>query len=78
MRRAFTATAARGIHTFGRGVTAGFAPQGRHLLCEHCEHTLECVDQSRRSGTWLGSFMCPNCRSEYFYAYRWQRLVKKM
>jgi len=50
----------------------------RHLACEHCDYALECVDQSRRTGTWLGSFMCPNCRSEYFYAYRWGRLVKKM
>lgn len=48
-----------------------------HLDCLHCEHQLECVDQSRRSGTWLGSFICPNCRSEYFYAYRWGRLMRK-
>jgi len=38
---------------------------------------LECVEQNRRSGTWVGSFICPNCRSEYFYAYRWGRLLKK-
>ena len=50
----------------------------RHLACEHCDYALECVDQSRRTGTWLGSFICPNCRSEYFYAYHWGRLVKKM
>jgi hypothetical protein len=25
----------------------------------------------------VGSFICPNCRSEYFYAYRWGRLLKK-
>ena len=56
----------------------GHQPHGRHLACEYCEHALECVDQNRRSGTWLGSFICPNCRSEYFYAYRWGRLVKKM
>jgi hypothetical protein len=49
----------------------------RHLNCAHCEHPLECVEQNRRSGTWLGSFMCPNCRSEYFYAYRWGRLLPK-
>jgi len=47
------------------------------LNCAHCEHPLECVEQSHRSGTWLGSFICPNCRSEYFYAYRWRRLVQK-
>ena len=50
---------------------------GRALTCAHCMHHLECVEQNRRSGTWVGSFMCPNCRSEYFYAYRWGRLLKK-
>jgi hypothetical protein len=59
-------------------VRPGPYPHGRHLLCNHCDYGLECVDQSRRTGTWLGSFMCPNCRSEYFYAYRWGNLVKKM
>ena len=53
-------------------------PRGRQLPCKHCDHPLECVDQSRLTGTWLGSFICPNCRSEYFYAYRWGRLVKKL
>jgi hypothetical protein len=48
-----------------------------NLNCGHCNYTLECVDQNRRSGTWLGSFICPNCRHEYFYAYRWGRLVRK-
>jgi hypothetical protein len=51
--------------------------QGRALTCVHCTHGLECVEQNRRSGTWVGSFICPNCRSEYFYAYRWGRLLKK-
>jgi len=78
MPRAFSSMAAPGVHESAADLHTGFAPHGRHLTCEHCEHALECVDQSRRSGTWLGSFMCPNCRSEYFYAYRWQRLVKKM
>jgi len=50
---------------------------GRALTCAHCMHHLECVEQNRRSGTWVGSFMCPNCRSEYFYAYRWGKLLKK-
>ena len=49
----------------------------RNLTCAHCGHSLECVEQSRRSGTWLGSFMCAYCRSEYFYAYRWGRLLPK-
>lgn len=55
----------------------GYYLHGRHLSCSHCDYTLECLEQNRRSGTWLGSFICPNCRSEYFYAYRWGRLVKK-
>jgi len=50
---------------------------GRALTCGQCLHSLECVEQNRRSGTWLGSFICPNCRSEYFYAYRWGKLLKK-
>jgi hypothetical protein len=56
---------------------AGATIHGRALTCLHCTYGLECVEQSRRSGTWLGSFICPNCRSEYFYAYRWGRLLKK-
>jgi hypothetical protein len=50
---------------------------GRALTCAHCMRGLECVEQNRRSGTWVGSFICPNCRSEYFYAYRWGKLLKK-
>lgn len=50
---------------------------GPHFACGHCAHVLECVEQNRRSGTWISSFICPNCRSEYFYAYRWGQLVKK-
>lgn len=48
-----------------------------HLNCSHCDHPLECVEQNRRMGTWLGSFICANCRSEYFFAYRWGRLIRK-
>jgi hypothetical protein len=65
----------------GRLAVAGLEPTlqvpNRQLNCRHCEYALECVEQNRRSGTWLGSFICPNCRSEYFYAYRWGRLVRK-
>jgi hypothetical protein len=50
---------------------------GSALTCGHCAHSLECVEQNRRSGTWVGSFICPNCRSEYFYAYRWGKLLKR-
>jgi len=53
------------------------AIHGRALTCVQCAYGLECVEQNRRSGTWVGSFICPNCRSEYFYAYRWGRLLKK-
>jgi hypothetical protein len=53
------------------------AVHGRALTCAHCTYGLECVEQNRRSGTWVGSFLCPNCRSEYFYAYRWGRLLRK-
>jgi hypothetical protein len=51
---------------------------GRALSCGHCTYGLECVEQNRRSGSWVGSFICPNCRSEYFYAYRWGKLLKKV
>ena len=59
------------------GLQSGFQMRSPHLHCSHCEYPLECVEQNRRSGTWLGSFICPNCRSEYFYAYRWGRLMRK-
>jgi len=59
------------------GLQSNFEMRTPHLNCSHCEYTLECVEQNRRSGTWLGSFICPNCRSEYFYAYRWGRLMRK-
>jgi hypothetical protein len=69
------------VHTGPSGWTTGLPPEYQfrspHLNCAQCHHPLECVDQSRRSGTWLGSMICPNCRSEYFYAYRWGRLVQK-
>ena len=54
-----------------------FQMRSPHLSCMQCAQTLECVEQNRRSGTWLGSLLCPNCRSEYFYAYRWGRLMRK-
>jgi hypothetical protein len=76
MPRAHTQQAPAG----GFGITRSAVIQpirSHHLNCAHCDHPLECVDQNRRSGTWLGSFMCPNCRSEYFYAYRWGRLLPK-
>jgi hypothetical protein len=50
---------------------------GRALTCALCTYGLECVEQNRRSGSWVGSFICPNCRSEYLYSYRWGRLSRK-
>ena len=59
------------------GLQSEYQLRSPHLQCSHCEYPIECVEQNRRSGTWLGSFICPNCRSEYFYAYRWGRLMRK-
>jgi hypothetical protein len=56
---------------------SGYQAGNPNLSCAQCEYPIECVEQNRRSGTWLGSFICPNCRSEYFYAYRWGRLMRK-
>ena len=58
-------------------VHAGAHLHGRALTCAHCTYGLECVEQNRRAGSWVGSFLCPNCRSEYLYAYRWGRLIEK-
>ena len=59
------------------GLQSGDRLQGLSVNCLHCEYPLECVEQNRRSGSWLGSLICANCRSEYFYAYRWGRLMRK-
>lgn len=50
----------------------------RRLSCAHCAYPLICVEQNRRNGTWLGSFLCPRCRGEYLYAYRWGTLSRKV
>ena len=60
------------------GLQSGYGVGATHLSCSTCDYPLACVEQNRRSGTWLGSFICPNCRSEYFYAYRWGRLTRKV
>lgn len=78
MPRAYSSMGPSAGAHFASESYAGAAFHGRHLSCSHCTHALECVEQNRRSGTWLGSFICPNCRSEYFYAYRWGRLVPKV
>ena len=65
------------LHAAAAGLQSSYHVSNPHLNCSHCEYPIECVEQNRRSGTWLGSFICPNCRSEYFYAYRWGRLMRK-
>ena len=77
MPRPHTAQQTSGFHFGVTGLQPDYDLRTPQLNCGHCEYPLECVEQNRRSGTWLGSFMCPNCRSEYFYAYRWGRLVQK-
>jgi hypothetical protein len=59
------------------GLHSGYHADTRNLQCSRCDYPLECLEQNRRSGSWLGSLICPNCRSEYFYAYRWRRLTRK-
>lgn len=76
MPRAHSSIGAAAAHT-PADLHADAHLHGRALTCAHCNYGLECVEQNRRSGTWVGSFICPNCRSEYFYAYRWGRLLKK-
>jgi hypothetical protein len=65
------------VEAAGVGRQSGYDAADQHLNCSQCEYPIECVEQNRRSGTWLGSFICPNCRSEYFFAYRWGRLMRK-
>lgn len=78
MPRAYSSIAAAStVHHEAAELPPGHHTHRQHLSCLQCDYRLECVEQNRRSGTWLGSFICPNCRSEYFYAYRWGRLVKK-
>lgn len=77
MPRLHTSAQTSVFRVAGAGLHAEAQMRTPTLNCVHCEHPLECVDQHRRSGTWLGSYMCPNCRSEYFYAYRWGRLMRK-
>jgi hypothetical protein len=77
MPRAHSSLAASSAAHSAADVHADAHLHGRALTCAHCSYGLECVEQNRRSGTWVGSFICPNCRSEYFYAYRWGRLLKK-
>lgn len=77
MPRAHSSIATTGGTHSAADLHADAALHGRALTCVQCAYGLECVEQNRRSGTWVGSFICPNCRSEYFYAYRWGRLLKK-
>jgi uncharacterized protein with PIN domain len=47
------------------------------MVCAQCGHPLEWVGQNRRFGSWLASFLCPRCRSEYFYAHTWGTLLRR-
>jgi hypothetical protein len=49
----------------------------RDLTCAQCAQQLECVEQNKRAGAWIGLLLCPNCRSEYFYAYRSGQLLRR-
>ena len=76
MRRAQDFTNSRHLDLSSAGLQSNLQMQG-DLICLHCGHPLECVEQSRHSGSWLGSLLCPNCRNEYLYAYRWGRLMRR-
>ncbi|MCA1559999.1 MAG: hypothetical protein LC753_06790 [Acidobacteria bacterium] len=76
MRSANQPNTATGFHIAARGLRQA-ETRSRDRECDHCEHPLECVEQNRRMGTWLGSFICPNCRAEYLYVYRWSRLMRR-
>ena len=78
MPRAHTAIGTLSGAVHASEVRAEAHLHGRVLTCAHCTYGLECVEQNRRAGSWVGSFLCPNCRSEYLYAYRWGRLLEKM
>jgi hypothetical protein len=77
MPRAHHAIASVGGAVHASAMHAEAHLHGRVLTCAHCTYGLECVEQTRRAGSWVGSFLCPNCRSEYLYAYRWGRLLEK-
>ena len=77
MPRAYHAQSPDGARIAASGLQSEYQLRSLHLNCGHCAYPLECIEQNRHTDTWLGSFMCPNCRSEYFYAYRWGRLVRK-
>jgi hypothetical protein len=72
----FSATP-RAVDIATLNLQSSFQVGRRDFTCAQCEYPLECVEQSRRSGSWLGSLICPNCRSEYLYAYRWGRLMRR-
>jgi len=77
MRRSSLSTTPRAVDLSTLNLQSGLQVGKRDFSCARCEYPLECVEQSRRAGSWLGSLICPNCRSEYFYAYRWGRLMRR-
>jgi hypothetical protein len=76
-RSSLYATNSRDLDISSAGLQSNARLQKEQLICSHCAHPLECVEQSRHSGSWLGSLLCPNCRNEYLYAYRWGRLMRR-
>ena len=76
MRRSQHSLNSRDLDISSAGLQSNLRMQ-RDLNCSHCGYPLECVEQSRHSGSWLGSLLCPNCRNEYLYAYRWGRLMRR-
>ena len=77
MRRSSLSTTPRAVDISTLNLQSSFQVGKRDFCCAQCQYPLECVEQSRRAGSWLGSLICPNCRSEYLYAYRWGRLMRR-
>lgn len=77
MRRSLPTSTPRAVDISALNLQSNFQMGARDFCCAQCEYPLECVEQSRRAGSWLGSLICPNCRSEYLYAYRWGRLMRR-
>jgi hypothetical protein len=76
MPRSSLSTTTSAVDIAGFNLQSNFHGK-RDFACAQCQAPLECVEQSRRSGSWLGSLICLNCRSEYLYAYRWGRLMRR-
>ena len=76
-RSSLSSSTSRAVDISALNLPSGYQVGRRDFTCAQCEYPLECVEQSRRAGSWLGSLICPNCRSEDLYAYRWGRLMRR-